>query len=177
MSQTRAATPADAPAVTRIYNQGIQDRGATFETRERHENEIRERLSGTQPAVVALNGAGEVVAFAWSSPYSTRPAYATIGDHGVYTAREARGQGHGEAALRALLGAAHEAGLHKLTSRILTENAASRRLHARCGFREVGVHLRHARQGGEWRDVVVVEVLLDGPEPSGHASSLNATSR
>jgi len=92
-----------------------------------------------------------------------RPVYATIGDHSVYTAREARGQGHGAAALRALLDAARGAGLHKLTSRIFTDNAASRRLHERCGFREVGVHLRHARLDGEWRDMVTVEVLLDSP--------------
>ena len=51
--------------------------------------------------------------------------------------------------------------------RILVENAASRRLNARCGFREVGVHLRHARLDGSWRDVVTVEVLLDETEASG----------
>ena len=33
--QARAATPADAPAITRIYNQGIEERIATFETRPR----------------------------------------------------------------------------------------------------------------------------------------------
>ncbi|WP_019586465.1 arsinothricin resistance N-acetyltransferase ArsN1 family A [Deinococcus apachensis] len=162
MTRTRAATPDDAPAITRIYNQGIRDRVATFETRERGEAEVRERLVGPQPAVVVMDDAGNVVAFAWSSPYSTRPAYATIGDHGVYVAREARGQGYGEAALRALMVAARQAGLHKLTSRIFADNEPSRRLHLRCGFREVGLQYRHARLDGEWRDVVVVEALLDG---------------
>ncbi|WP_102125851.1 arsinothricin resistance N-acetyltransferase ArsN1 family A [Deinococcus planocerae] len=167
MPASRAATPDDARTVTRIYNQGIADRIATFETRERSEAEVAERLRGPHPAVVALDEVGEVVAFAWSGPYSTREAYATIGDHGVYVGREARGRGYGEVALRALMDAAREAGLHKLTSRVLVDNAASRRLHARCGFREVGVHRRHARQGGEWRDVVTVEVLLDEEPGSG----------
>lgn len=160
MPRTRAATPDDAPAVTRIYNEGIRDRVATFETRERREDEVREKLVGPHPAVTVLDDAGEVVAFAWSGPSSDRPAYAGIGDHGVYVAREARGQGYGAAALRALMREARESGLHKLTSRILTENAASRRLHLSCGFREVGVHRRHAQLDGVWRDVVVVEVLL-----------------
>ncbi|MEF2276886.1 arsinothricin resistance N-acetyltransferase ArsN1 family A [Deinococcus sp. YIM 134068] len=163
---TRPATPADAPAIARIYNEGIADRVATFETRERTAAEVAERLRGPHPAVVVLNGAGTVVAFAWTSPYSAREAYATIGDHSVYVAREVRGQGHGEAALRALMDAARTAGLHKLTSRVFVENAASRRLHARCGFREVGIHHRHARLDGEWRDVVTVEVLLDGETQS-----------
>ncbi|GMA15939.1 N-acetyltransferase family protein [Deinococcus metallilatus] len=163
MTRTRAATPDDALAITRIYNQGIQDRVATFETRERSAAEVQEKLSEPYPAVVVLDTSREVVAFAWSRPYSTRPAYATIGDHGVYVAREARGQGYGEAALRALLQAARQAGLHKLTSRIFTDNTASRRLHLRCGFREVGTHRRHAQLDGDWRDVVIVEVLLDEP--------------
>ncbi|BDP42653.1 N-acetyltransferase [Deinococcus aetherius] len=164
MPATRAATPDDAPAVTRIYNEGIADRIATFEARERTEDEVAERLRGPHPAVVALDERGKVVAFAWSGPYSTREAYATIGDHGVYVAREARGRGYGEAALRALMNAARETGMHKLTSRVFVDNAASRRLHARCGFREVGLHRRHARLDGEWRDVVTVEVLLDEGE-------------
>lgn len=165
MSTARAATPADAPALARIYNEGIADRTATFETRERTADEVAERLRGPHPAVVVSNDLGEVVAFAWSGPHSARDAYATIGDHGVYVAREARGRGYGEAALRGLMAAARRAGLHKLTSRVFVENGASRRLHARCGFREVGVHRRHARLDGEWRDVVTVEVLLDEPGP------------
>lgn len=167
LPSVRPATPADAPAIARIYNEGIADRTATFETRGRTAAEIEQQLRGPHPAVVVLGGAGEVVAFAWSSPYSGREVYATLGDHGVYVAREARGQGHGEAALRGLMDAARRAGLHKLTSRIFVENAASRRLHARCGFREVGVHLRHARLDGEWRDVVTVEALLDEADLSG----------
>jgi phosphinothricin acetyltransferase len=34
------------------------------------------------------------------------------------------------------------------------------RLVGRCGFREVGLHHRHSRLDGEWRDVLLVERLL-----------------
>jgi RimJ/RimL family protein N-acetyltransferase len=43
---------------------------------------------------------------------------------------------------------------------LFPENEASRRLVERCGYRQVGIHLRHARLDGEWRDVVLVERLL-----------------
>jgi phosphinothricin acetyltransferase len=33
-------------------------------------------------------------------------------------------------------------------------------LFAALGWREVGVHVRHGRLDGEWKDVVVVERLL-----------------
>ncbi len=38
----RLATPDDAPAIAAIYNQGIQDRVATFETRLRTPQEIEQ---------------------------------------------------------------------------------------------------------------------------------------
>jgi L-amino acid N-acyltransferase YncA len=52
-------------------------------------------------------------------------------------------------------------GIHKLLGKIFMTNAASMRLVERCGFREVGTHRRHGRLDGEWRDVLLVELLLD----------------
>jgi phosphinothricin acetyltransferase len=62
--------------------------------------------------------------------------------------------------LEQLAATASERGLHKLTGKVFTTNAASIELVRACGWREVGVHLRHGRLDGEWRDVLVVERLL-----------------
>jgi len=43
---TRLAGPDDAGAIARIYNQGIEDRVATFETAPRSEADIRAQLAG-----------------------------------------------------------------------------------------------------------------------------------
>ena len=64
-------------------------------------------------------------------------------------------------AMEALISAAELAGFWKLSSRILVENESSRRLLLSLGFREVGVHEKHARLDGSWRDVVVVELLIE----------------
>jgi len=40
------------------------------------------------------------------------------------------------------------------------ENAASRRLVASLGFREVGIYEKHGQLDGEWRDVAIVEKSL-----------------
>jgi phosphinothricin acetyltransferase len=61
-----------------------------------------------------------------------------------------------------LSAAAAGAGLWKLVSRVCVENAASRALLAAVGFREVGVYERHGRLDGRWRDVVIVERLIEG---------------
>jgi L-amino acid N-acyltransferase YncA len=158
----RLARPEDAAAVARIYNQGIEDRVATFETEPRSPEQVAAVLEAhvdRHPAVVVERG-GVVTAFAWSSPYSERPCYVGIGECSVYVERAARGRGAGRAAIEALLAESERRGLWKLVSRVFTENAASRRLCARAGFSEIGVHRRHARLDGAWRDVVVVERLL-----------------
>ena len=54
---------------------------------------------------------------------------------------------------------------HKLLGKLFTDNIASIRLVERCGFSSVGMHRRHGRLDGEWRDVLVVERLL-GPAPA-----------
>ncbi|MEW6319716.1 MAG: arsinothricin resistance N-acetyltransferase ArsN1 family A [Acidobacteriota bacterium] len=163
MYTTRRATSADAEAIVRIYNEGIADRVATFETRERSVDDIAAWFGGRHPVVVVERRGPGVVAFASTSPYRARDCYAGVAEFSVYVARDERGRGAGRAAMEALLAEAAAAGLWKLVSRVFPENAASRALLAAVGFREVGTYRRHARLDGTWRDVVIVERLLDEP--------------
>jgi phosphinothricin acetyltransferase len=155
----RRATPHDAAAIARIYNEGIAERIATFETRPRTPGDVEQWFDGVHPVVV-LEENGEVIAFASTSTYRPRECYAGIGEFSVYAARSARGKGAGRAAMLALFDAAREAGLWKLVSRVFIENTPSRALLRSIGFREVGIYERHAKLDGEWRDVVIVEKLL-----------------
>jgi len=155
----RAATPADAAAIARIYNEGIEDRVATFETRLRAPEDVEQWFDGMHP-IVAIEDGGEIIAFAATSTYRPRECYAGIADFSVYVKRSARGRGAGKAAMLALIEAAREAGFWKLVSRVFVENAASRGVLNAVGFREVGTYERHARLDGAWRDVVIVEKLL-----------------
>jgi L-amino acid N-acyltransferase YncA len=157
--QARAAGQADAEAIARIYNQGIEDRVATFETRPRTAADIRGWFDGRHPVVV-VEDAGQVLAFAATSAYRPRECYEGIAEFSVYVAREARGRGAGRLAMQALLEAARLAGFWKVLSRVFPENTASRELCRSVGFREVGVYEKHAQLDGEWRDVVIVERLL-----------------
>jgi L-amino acid N-acyltransferase YncA len=160
---TRLATPADAATIAAIYNEGIADRVATFETEPRTPEQIAALLAEKAerfPTVVAER-AGRVVAWAGAGAYRNRPAYAGVAEHSVYVARAARGTGAGKAALEALCRAYAERGFWKIVSRIFPENTASLRLHERCGFRVVGVYHRHGRLEGQWRDCVIVERLLE----------------
>ena len=155
----RPATPADAAALALIYNQGIEDRIATFEDRPRSAEEILAWFTGTHPLLV-VEESDRVVAFASASLYRPRACYAGVAECSVYVARAARGRGVGTVALNALAEAAARAGFWKLVGRVFVENEPSRRLLRRCGFREVGVYVKHGRLDGRWRDVIIVERLL-----------------
>ena len=155
----RLATLEDAAAMATIYNQGIEDRIATFETRLRMPQEIEQWFDGVHPIVV-LETEQQVIAFASTSTYRPRPCYAGIAEFSVYVERAWRGCGAGRLALEGLLEEAAKAGFWKLVSRVFVENAASRALLRSHGFREVGVYEKHAQLDGVWRDVVIVERLL-----------------
>jgi phosphinothricin acetyltransferase len=157
---SRTAEARDAEAVARIYNEGIEDRVATFETRPREPADVLAWIDEGIPIVV-VEADGAVMAWAAAHPYRPgREAYAGVGECSAYVARDARGKGAGRAALRALAERCEELGYWKLVSRVFPENEASRALCRSVGFREVGVYRRHARLDGRWRDVVIVELLL-----------------
>jgi L-amino acid N-acyltransferase YncA len=160
--KARPAELTDAGDIAEIYNQGIEDRTATFETAPRTAEAIRELLRARgdrYPAVVVEDGS-RVLGFAWTSEYRPRSAYAGVAEFAVYVARGARGQGVGQLAIDALIIEAERRGFWKLVSRIFLENAASRRLCAALGFREVGVYRRHGQVDGKWMDCVIVERQL-----------------
>jgi phosphinothricin acetyltransferase len=156
----RLATPLDAAAIATIYNQGIEDRIATFETRLRTPQEIEQWFDGVHPIVVLEIDGRQVFAFASTSVYRPRPCYAGIAEFSVYVERGWRGRGAGRKALEGLLQEAEHAGFWKLVSRVFVENTASRALLRSQGFREVGIYEKHAQLDGVWRDVVIVERLL-----------------
>src|SRR5215472_7886301 len=158
--RTRAATILDATAIAAIYNEGIADRIATFETEPPSAADIAAWFTGEHVVVVVESGKTGPVAFAASFPYSSRACYRGIGEFSVYVRRDFRGRGAGRAALAALIEAAAARGMHKLTSRVFPENTASPSLRKGLGFEEIGIHRRHGQLDGRWRDCVIVERLL-----------------
>ncbi len=130
----RLATPHDAAAIATIYNQGIEDRIATFETRLRSPQEIEQWFDGVHPIVVLETDEQQVIAFASTSTYRLRPCYAGIAEFSVYVERAWRGRGAGRQALEGLLYKAEQAGFWKLVSRVFVETRPAARCCARRAF-------------------------------------------
>jgi L-amino acid N-acyltransferase YncA len=164
----RPANPADAEQVAAIFEQGIEDHVATFETRPVAAGEWERRVASGRELVLVAEEDGRVVAWASAGPYSdAHDYYAGVAEATMYVERGSRRRGVGLMLLDALAEAAEERGLYKLVGKILTSNEPSIQLVRRCGFREVGVHRRHGRLAGEWKDVLVVERLLGDAADTG----------
>jgi len=147
--------PADAPAVLRIYQDGLDAGQASFETTAPDWAAFdRGRLPDHRYVAV---DADEVVGWVAVTPVSARPVYAGVVEHSVYVDPGAHGRGVGATLLDALIASTEAAGVWTIQSAIFPENAASLRLHERAGFRVVGVRERLGRHHGRWRDVVLLE--------------------
>ena len=156
----RPAGPNDAESIAAIYNEGITERQATFQTRRHTAEDFRERIPRQQPFLVAESDR-EVVAWAAVLPYCDQaPYYSGVGEATMYVARRARRMGVGRRLLDELASVAEREGFYKLTGKIFTSNRPSIELITGLGYREVGVHHRHGQLDGEWKDVLVVELLL-----------------
>ena len=155
----RAAHAGDLGRVAEIYNAGIAERVATFETSPRTIDDISGWVSDGQPFIVAIDN-GHVVGWARAGAYSDRCVYRGVGEHAVYVHPASRGRGLGSELLRELCIESERHGLYKLTSRVFTDNHSSRAAHRAAGFEEVGIQRRHGKLDGQWKDCVLVERLL-----------------
>jgi L-amino acid N-acyltransferase YncA len=156
----RAATSADAAAIAAIYNEGIREGQATFETVERTTDDVQRWFADAAPFLVYVTDDGHVRGWIRASAYRPRACYAGIAEFSVYVAAASRGLGVGHRLMQAFLPACTAAGYWKVLSRIFPENTASLALCARHGFRVVGTYEKHGQLRGQWRDVVIVERML-----------------
>jgi L-amino acid N-acyltransferase YncA len=153
----RAMGAADAPAVLRIYQEGIDDGAATFEVAPPPWERFDAGRLPDHRFVAVDADSSQVVGWVAVSAVSARPAYQGVVEHSVYVDRRARGQGVGADLLRALVRSTEAAGIWTIQSGIFPENTASLALHKAAGFRVIGTRERLGRHHGRWRDVVLIE--------------------
>ena len=178
--RVRPATPADAEAICRIYNQGIEDRVATLETELRTPDERRQWLTNRSPRYPVIVAEAEpastsvrppseqasltdpATTVGWGSlnVFNAREAYRFVADFSVYVERAWRGKGVGRALLARLIELGREHGFHKLALSAFPTNAGGVALYERMGFRTVGIYREQGQLDGRWVDTIIMEKLL-----------------
>ncbi len=159
----RAFSPADVPALTRIYAHYVGETVITFETVPPDEAEMAARFAAVRdkghPLLVAARG-DTPVGYAYASTYRAREAYRFTCENSIYLAPDAIGRGLGGELLGRLLEAARAAGLRQMLAVITAERADSIRLHEKHGFRLVGRYEALGYKFDRWLDVVHMQRAL-----------------
>jgi len=187
--RVRLATAADAEAICRIYNQGIEDRLATLETELRTPDERRQWLASRgprHPVIVAetepgtalgrpptaqaghadpattMQGQHAATIVGWGSlnVFNAREAYRFVADFSVYVERGWRGKGVGSVLLERLIELGRQHGYHKMVLSAFPTNTGGVALYEKFGFRTVGIYREQGLLDGQWVDTVVMEKLL-----------------
>ncbi|MDW7670162.1 MAG: arsinothricin resistance N-acetyltransferase ArsN1 family A [Bacillota bacterium] len=160
----RIARESDLPAITRIYNEGIEDRMATLEEDTKDLEHLKRWYHSRNPRyqVIALeNQQKEILGWASLNPFHSRCCYDGVADLSVYLAREARGKGYGKLLLQGLEEVAKKNRFSKLVLTTFADNIPGMKLYKRQGFREVGTYYRQGMLDGRWVDTTIMEKLLD----------------
>jgi L-amino acid N-acyltransferase len=110
------------------------------------------------PVIVAVTG-HDVVAYGSLTPYQPKPAFARTVEDSVYVQQDRRGAGLGAMILAELVRRAQARGHYSILARITAKNTL--RLHARHGFRPIGVERESAFKLGRWHDVTILQRRLD----------------
>ena len=151
----RNLLPTDAVQVLDIYRQGLDTGEASFETQPPDWPTWQTKYL---PHCRLVRVDGETVqGWAALAPVSTRECYRGVTEVSVYVGIRHTGKGIGNELMAALVEASEQHGIWSLYSSIFPENEATRRLHLRHGFREVGIRERIARQDGRWRNTLILE--------------------
>ena len=161
----RPSREADAEAITAIYAHHVMHGLASFEEAPPDVFEIARRrvevLARGWPHLVAEAPGGAVLGYAYCGPYRPRPAYRFTVEDSVYVAPASIGRGVGARLLPALIEAAAQAGARQMVAVIGdSANGPSIGLHARFGFRQVGVLDAVGFKLGRWVDGVIMQRAL-----------------
>jgi phosphinothricin acetyltransferase len=159
----RPYSPADIPAVTRIYGHYVRDTVITFETSEPDEAEMASRFStiaGKGHPLLIAEQDGQVIGYAYASTYRPREAYRFTCEDSIYLAPEAVGKGLGSRLLARLIEDSSRAGLKQMLAVITAERANSIRLHEKHGFRFIGTYEALGYKFDRWLDIVHMQRAL-----------------
>jgi phosphinothricin acetyltransferase len=159
----RPYSPADIPAVTRIYGHYVRDTVITFETQAPDEAEMAARfaaIAGKGHPLLIAEREREVIGYAYASTYRPREAYRFTCEDSIYLAPAAVGQGLGGKLLARLLEDSAKAGLRQMLAVITAERTNSIRLHEKHGFRFIGRYEALGYKFDRWLDIVHLQRAL-----------------
>ncbi|MEM6460845.1 MAG: N-acetyltransferase family protein [Pseudomonadota bacterium] len=164
MTEVRDAGPADIAAITRIYRQSVECGTASFELVAPSKQDMQHRFEAIRadgyPFIVAVNGEGSVVGYAYASAHNARPAYCWSVQDSIYLDKNARGRGVGKLLLLTLIERCEALGFRQMIATIGGPEPASVALHRALGFVHIGTLSGAGSKFGRWLDTAIMQRTL-----------------
>jgi phosphinothricin acetyltransferase len=138
----RNLTPDDIPSVTVIYADAVMNGTASYEVVPPGRDEMAARFAEITgkgyPFLAATDDSGDLLGYAYGSPFRTRPAYRWLVEDSIYVGEHARGHGIGKALLEALIERCEVLGFRQMVGVVGGASEASVAVHRSCGFTFAG---------------------------------------
>ena len=159
----RSAEAADLVAVADIYAHSVRTSVATFDVEEPPpaywQAKLDSRCVGDHLLVACDHH--EVLGFAYSGPFRTRPAYGRTRETSVYLAQGETGKGIGIRLYTDLLDLLRQDHVHLVVAVVARPNPASNALHRKLGFTEVGTLDEVGYKFGAYISTTWLQLRLD----------------
>lgn len=157
----RPAEPSDLPALTDIYNYYVLNTPVTFDSSPFTVEKRRAWLDQFSPVgrhrLIVAEIDGILKGYAGTTRFRPKPCYDTTVETTVYCAPDAKGLGLGTRLYTALFDAVANEDIHRIVAGYAMPNDASAKLHARFGFKQVGVFTQNGRKFDKFWDVMWLE--------------------
>ncbi len=161
----RDAVVGDLPDIREIYNHYVMNTTITFDEKRLTIKEWREKFEWLQklkyPFVVAVSPSGQILGFAYVTPWKQKAAYRYTVENSIYLNPAATGKGLGKALMTELLAHAKAAGIKEVIAVIADKGAdASIQMHKRFGFKDIGHMGKVGYKFDRWLGTVLMQKSL-----------------
>jgi len=158
----RIASAIDAASIAALYNHYIKTTCISFEQEEVSAETMAERISEVNAQLVwyVAEKNGQIVGYAYATPWRARSAYRFSVETSVYIAHQCIGQGLGKQLYQVLLDDLRQRNVHSVIGGIAQPNPASVALHEKLGFEKVAHFKEVGYKFDQWIDVAYWQLAL-----------------
>lgn len=160
----RPAARTDLPRLTEIYNYYVVNTPVTFDiepyTVEKRAAWLDQFGATGRHRLMVAEENGLVLGYAGTTRFRPKAAYETTVETTIYCDQHATGKRLGSRLYDALFDAVKNEDIHRIVAGYTLPNDASAALHARCGFKPVGIYTEVGRKFGRYWNVQWTERSL-----------------
>lgn len=152
----------DAKAIADIFNESVAT-DITLDDEFKSEISVNKEISslGERESIIVLADNKEVLGWGKVKAYSPKYCYRFCCESSVYVRRKLMGRGYGSRIKKALITRAKEYEYHHMVSRLTVENIICFEYLKKFNFRLVGIQKEIGYKDGRWRDIAILQLILD----------------